>query len=450
MALGYTMKIDKMKYDVIVCGGGMSGAVAAIAAARSGAKTLLIEKQNCAGGVMTSGILSLLGPLDDGHQRVIRGIPEEIVGRMVDMGGAAPVKFGFIPINHELLKLLLDRMFTEAGVNVLYHSLAVNVHKKDNAIDRLIIANKRGIMECCANILVDGTGDGDVAFKAGCKYTMGRKENGWIQPLTTVCRLGGVDPKVYKWAGNFKYSDAIKKALASGEMTIPADGIGAACFVPGMDGVLAVNMSHVYGVDPTSPEALSRAEMIGRQQVQEIVAFFRKYVAGCNQAFLLDTSALIGIRESRRFIGEYVLTVKDVVSGRRFEDAVAANAYHLDIHNEPDDKRLEEKKQGLGLGFPQQYYHIPYRCLLPKGADNLLLSGRCISVTHEALSSTRIASCCMAIGQAAGIAAALCAQHDLYPRELKLDKLIRALRKNKVFLSADGSAMKSAGRTKSP
>jgi len=429
------MQLGRMKYDVIVCGGGMSGAVAAIAAARLGAKTLLIEKHNCAGGVMTSGILSLLGPLDDGHQRVIRGIPGEIVDRLTEMGGATPVKFGFTPINHEMLKLLFDRMFAESGVNVLYHSLVVDAQMKRGVIDKIVIANKGGLRECAAGVFVDGTGDGDVAFKAGCKYEMGRKPDGWMQPLTAVCRLGGVDPKVYKWEGNFRYSDDIKKALKSGEMTIPADGIGAACFVPGMDDVLAVNMSHVYRVDPTSPSALSRAEVVGRQQAQEIVSFFRKYVAGCEKAFLLDTSTLVGIRESRRFIGEYVLTVEDIVSGRRFEDAVAANAYHLDIHNEPDDKRLEEKKKGLGLGFPKQYYHIPYRCLLPKGADNLLMSGRCISTTHEALSSTRIGPCCMALGQAAGTAAALCVQAGIRPPNLKANDLQATLLKNKVFIN---------------
>ncbi|MCX6991735.1 MAG: FAD-dependent oxidoreductase [Kiritimatiellaeota bacterium] len=428
------MQIDKIKYDVIVCGGGMAGVVAAIAAARLGAQTLLIEKHNCSGGVMTSGILSLLGPLNDKHQRVILGIPAEIVDRLADMGGSK-LKSGFIPINHEMLKLLLDRMLEESGVKVLYHSLAVDAQMQGSMIDKLMVANKGGIMECHANMFVDGTGDGDVAFKAGCKYEMGRKKDGWMQPLTTVCRLGGVDPKVYKFEDNFTYSDDIKKALASGEMTIPADGIGAACFVPGMDGVIAVNMSHIYGVDPTSPEALSRAEMIGREQAQEIASFFQKYVTGCKKAFLVDTSTLIGIRESRRFIGEYVLTVEDVVSGRRFEDAVVANAYHLDIHNEPDDKRLEEKKKGLGLGFPKQYYHIPYRCLLPKGADNLLVSGRCISTTHEALSSTRIGPCCMAIGQAAGTAAALCAKDGILPGDLKIDILRATLLKNKVFIN---------------
>jgi len=428
------MQIDQAKYDVIVCGGGMAGAVAAIVSSRLGAKTLLVEKQNCAGGVMTSGILSLLGPLDDGHQRVIRGLPAEIVDRLTKMGGTTPVEFGFIPINHEMLKLLFDRMFEESGVNVLYHSLVVDVKMKGAVIDKIIIANKGGLMECGAGVFVDGTGDGDVAFKAGCKYEMGRKPDGWMQPLTTVCRLGGVDPRVYKWEGNFRYSDDIKKALKSGEMTIPADGIGAAAFVPGMDDVLAVNMSHIYGVDPTSPEALSLAEMAGRKQAQEIVYFFRKYVAGCEKAFLVDTSTLIGIRESRRFIGEYVLTVEDIVSGRRFEDAVAANAYHLDIHNEPDDNRLEEKKKGLGLGFPKQYYHIPYRCLLPKGADNLLVSGRCISTTHEALSSTRIGPCCMAIGQAAGTAAALCAKDAVLPCDLKTNALRAVLLKQEVFI----------------
>ncbi len=428
------MQIDKTKYDVIVCGGGMSGAVAAIAAARLGAKTLLVEKHNCAGGVMTSGILSLLGPLDDGHQRVIRGIPAEIVDRLAEMGGATPVEFGFTPINHEMLKLLFDRMFEEAGVNVLYHSLVVDVKMKGNTIDKIVVANKGGLMECVADVFVDGTGDGDVAFKAGCKYEMGRKPDGWVQPLTTVCHLGGVDPKVYKWEGNFRYSEDIKKALKSGEMTIPADGIGAATFVPGMDDVLAVNMSHIYGVDPTSPSALSHAEIVGRKQAQEIVSFFRKYIAGCEKAFLVDTSSLIGIRESRRFIGEYVLTVEDITQGRRFDDAVAANAYHLDIHNEPDDKRLEEKKKGLGLGFPKQYYHMPYRCLLPKGADNLLVSGRCVSVTHEALSSTRIGPCCMALGQAAGTAAALCAKGTVLPGDLKINALQAVLLEKGVLI----------------
>lgn len=422
----------KPKYDVIVVGGGASGAVAAIASARLGARTLLVERHNCAGGVATSGLLSLLGPFDDRGERIIRGIPEEMLENLTRRGGAEPKKRGFIPVNPETLKFVLDEMLQESGTQVLYETIAVDVQVRKGVLTSVTVANKAGLRHLAARVFVDATGDGDIAFKAGLPYETGRTPDGWIQPMTMVCRLGGVDLTAYKWEGNFKYARQMQEAAEKGEFHIPTDQIGAALPVPGTDGVLAVNMSHIYDLDPTSPEDLTAACIEGRRQAQEILQFFRKYVTGCQDAYLLDTASSIGVRESRRFHGRYILTKADVLEGRRFEDAVAANAYHLDIHKPPSFTDPQAKLDALE--YPRRYYHVPYRCLLPAEPINLLLSGRCISVTHEALASVRIMPCCMAIGQAAGTAAAMAAHQSKLPDELNVSDIQDTLRDNGAFM----------------
>jgi len=419
------------EYDVIVVGGGASGAVAAIASARLGARTLLVERHNCAGGVATSGLLSLLGPFDDRGERIIKGIPEEMLESLIHRGGAEPKERGFIPVNPETLKLVLDEMLQDSGAEVLYDTLAADVQVREGIITGVTAANKSGLIHLAAKVFVDATGDGDVAFRAGLPYEVGRARDGWVQPMTMVCRLGGVDLKTYRWEGNFKYAKQMQEAAEKGEFHIPTDQIGAALPVPGTEGVLAVNMSHIYDLDPTSAKDLTKAHIEGRRQAQEILRFFRKYVAGCRDAYLLDTASSIGVRESRRFQGRYILTKADVLEGRRFGDAVAANAYHVDIHKPPSFTDPQAKLDALE--YPRRYYHIPYRCLLPAEPINLLLSGRCISVSHEALASVRIMPCCMAIGQAAGTAAALGALKGVLPHELETPELHDTLHRESAF-----------------
>lgn len=429
-------------YDVIVSGAGASGVVAAIASGRNGCKTLLVEKENCAGGIATSGLLCIWGPFFDRDKRIIKGIPGEIVEKTIKSGGILPHKYpftpvnpemlrGFIPVNSETLKLVLDDMLEESGVEVLYHSICVGAKSSGGLIQNIAVANKTGIQNLSAKVYIDATGDGDLAAKAGAQWEMGTVPEGFFQPMTMVCRIGGVDENVYRWEGNFKYSKEILEARTRGEITFDAGGIGAAEYVPGEKGMVAVNMSHIFDLNPLSPSDISKAEILGRKYAQEIVKFFRKTIPGCENAFLVDTAMQVGVRESRRIMGEYKITLEDVLSGRRFEDAVAANAYSIDIHIKSEEAgRLAD----INVKRPEKYYHIPFRALIPKGLSNLLVVGRCISCTSEALSSIRIMPCCMAIGHAGGTAAALAVKNNTSVREIKVSELQEKLRKENAFI----------------
>lgn len=429
-------------YDVIVCGAGASGVVAAIASGRNGCKTLLVEKENCSGGQATSGLLCLWGPFFDRTQRIIKGIPQEILERTIKAGGVLLQKSpftpvnpemlkGFIPVNPEILKLVLDTMLEEAGVEVLYHSICAGARSSEGFIQNMTIANKSGIREISASIYIDGTGDGDLSAKAGAEWEMGTASEGFFQPMTMVCRIGGVDENVYKWEGNFKYKNEILKARERGEITFDAGGIGAAVFVPGQKGVIAVNMSHIFDLNPLNPLEISKAEVLGRKYAQEIVNFFRKTIPGCENAFLVDTAMQVGVRESRRIVGEYKITLEDVLSGQRFPDAIAANAYSIDIHIRNEETgRLRD----VNARHPEKYYHIPFRALIPKGFSNLLVVGRCISCTSEAMSSIRIMPSCMAIGHAGGTAGALAVKNNVSVRDLPIEKLQEKLRSENAFI----------------
>ncbi|NPV79236.1 MAG: FAD-dependent oxidoreductase [Firmicutes bacterium] len=418
-------------YDVIVVGAGASGAVASIAAARNGCRTLLVEKENCSGGQATAGLLCLWGPFDDGKQRIIRGIPEEILENTIAAGGALPRKHGFIPVNPETLKIILDCMLEEAGAEVLYHSICVEARAQEGLIRDITVANKAGLQSLSAAVYIDATGDGDLAVKAGALWEMGTDPEGFVQPMTMLCRLGGINESVYCWEGNFKYREKILESRQAGEISFDATGIGAAEYIPGQRGVIAVNMSHIFDLDPLSPSDVSKAEMLGRKYAQEIVNFFRKNIPGCENAFLIDTAMQVGVRESRRILGEYTITLEDVISGRRFDDAIAANAYHIDIHTKSKEAG---RLASVNSQRPREYYQIPFRALIPKGLSNMLVVGRCISCTSEALASIRIMPCCMATGHAGGTAAALAVKGGIPVREVPSSRLQEKLREENAFI----------------
>lgn len=416
-------------YDVVIAGGGAAGSVAAIAAGRKGVKTLLVEKENCAGGMATAGLLSLWGPFDDGQRRIIKGIPAEILQRLIRLGAAEDRAVGFIPVNPEYLKWVLDEALLEAKAQVLYHATLVDAKVKNNLIEEVVLGTKSGLERIKAKLFIDATGDADLAALSHVPCDWGDEKTGWIQPMTTVCLLGGIDANKYKWEGNWRYAEDLQAAQKSGAITFDTPWIAGAEYVPGMPGVVAVNMSHIFNLDPCSCEDLAQAEIVGRQQAQEIVRFFRKYVQGCAAAWLLSTAMLIGVRESRRIKGEYTLTVEDILEGRDFDDAIALNAYEIDIHL-PQAMVTSRASQGR----PKKAYGIPYRALLPQTIENLIVAGRCISATHVAHSSVRIMPACMATGQAAGVAAVLALKNRIRPGEINIALLRQELLKDGACL----------------
>jgi hypothetical protein len=399
----------------------------------------------------TAGLLAFMGPLDNAERneadwtrfrldregrpyppeiavgaRIVRGIPEEIILRLAAQGAAEVPTFGYIPVNIEALKYLLETLLLEAGVRLQYYTTVAAAEAHVEGVT-LTLANKAGLQQVSCRRVIDATGDGDVAAFLAAEVGMGREADGKTQGVTLVFRLGNVQTDPLDFLPDSPSYQQVRQqataAFARGEFSFNPGGIGCVSVVPGLPGVFMVNHQHTYDIQGTNPDDLTFATLNGRRQIQELVRFYQQYVPGCEGCYLLDTANQLGVRETRRIIGDYVLTRDDILDARSFPDSIVKYAYMLDIHlpGETSEGGRTELKPGTA-------YEIPYRCLLPKGLDNVLVAGRCISTTHEALSSIRLMTCCMAMGQAAGTAAALSLREAVAPRDLDVTLLQDTLR----------------------
>jgi hypothetical protein len=442
-------------YDVIICGAGPSGVCAALEAARIGAKVLLLERYGFAGGASTS---SLIYPWMSFHanngEQVIGGIAQEIVDRLVERKaspGHLRDTIGFAwsvtPFDTEAYKILIDELLLEAGVKMMYHTLVIGVRRDGLKIKELTLTGKEGLQRVSAKVYVDATGDADVSYLAGAEYVIGRRSDGLTQPLTMNFVMAGVDleqvktyminhPKEFHRTSLIQQLDRIPLTGISGFFSlwkefgpteIPRDRM---LFFAGIHPKeVVVNTTRIVRHKGTTSAGLTGAELIGRQQVQLLVHFCQDHLPGFQASYLARMPSQVGVRESRHVVGNYTLTARDVVSARRFPDVIARSGYPLDVHD-PNGDALES-----GEISDDQAYDIPYRCLVPPSIINLLVSGRCISSTHTAASSARLTPSCMAIGQAAGAAAALSVQHGCPPIEIRLDELQSVLRQHGAILS---------------
>lgn len=423
--------MHSITYDVAVLGGGPAGITAALAAARSGARTILVERYGFLGGMST---LALVYPWMSFHaasgEQVIQGIPQEIVDRLKERGaspGHLRDTIGFVysltPYNAEAYKVLVLEMLEEAGVELLLHSFVTAAETTGKRIDKVIVNHKSGQSEIKANVFIDATGDGDVAYLAGAEYELGNEEQ-QVQPMTMKFRMKGVDLEQVRKYMQEHPDQFYEKSLISeldqlpltgvmgfykqwqqADLPIPRDGV---LFFSGPDkDEVLINVSRVSGYNPTKVDQLTKAEIEGRKQVIALSDFFRESIPGFENAYLSQTGTQIGVRETRRIIGEYVLNGIDVLSARKFDDVIARSGYPIDIHN--------PKGKGVTANFIKEggAYDIPYRSIVAKDMPNLLLAGRCISTTHEAQATTRLTPSCMAIGQASGTAAAIAAKDGL-------------------------------------
>ena len=418
-------------YAVIVAGGGTAGVIAAIAAARNGARTLLVERGGFLGGHIASQLLEhSAGWFDARGERIVAGLPQELVDRLM-AAGASPghvrddtgYTLSRVPINHELFKSVVTAMCHEAGVDLLMFSPVVQVLREGSRVTGVIVENKSGRTAYSARAVVDCTGDADVAERAGCEFLSQSTGADQTQPVSLLFKLGGIDHAAlldYVSGHPSEFKMGVAPAALRGEPYVNLWGFGPQLARAYDDGVVSLKRNELHysgwtqsgeavinvtrcAVDATRSDEMGRAEVVLRRQVQEFTEFFRRYIAGAQHCFLSASASCVGVRESRRVRGRKVLHDDDVRQGRRFDDVVLRGGFPIDSHD----------PKGAGLDSAEHVggsYDIPLGVLLPQGVDGLLVAGRCISAERKALASARISGTCMAMGQAAGTAAALAAR----------------------------------------
>lgn len=388
------MKTSK-NYDVIVVGGGPGGVSAAVTAARNGMSVLLVERYGFAGGMATSGLVNPFMPYHsntDSDHKLPSPLFMEIVKNLYDNG--ATDKAGCV-FDDEILKILLDKLLLDAGVEVLYHTLLTGSLSKDGTVSKITLACKEGKKEFKSKIFIDATGDGDLAAFAGFETEKGRKEDGACQPMTLCFRLGGVKP--HEWQNLWvELNEIYKEGKKDGKISDPRENV--LIFKTLRPDVIHFNTTRVISKDGTVSSRLGEAEIIARKQIWELFNVFKSKSQYCSDSFILKIAAQIGVRETRRVMGEYVLNADDVLKARTFKDGIARSSYPIDIHNPAGTGTVIQRVEGA-------YYEIPYRCIVPKGSKNLLMACRAISSTHEAHSSLRVMPVVASIGEAAGLAA---------------------------------------------
>jgi hypothetical protein len=439
--------------DVLVVGAGPAGIGAAISAARNGARTLVFDQNGCVGGAATVGLVGPFMTSFDAHNEkmIIRGVFEELVKRMIAKGGAIDPAMvpgqhqwsGFYKIGHdhvgpfdrECLKQVATQMIIESGAELLLHTSFVDVVREEDTISGVVIANKSGMSFIHAKVVIDCTGDADVATRAGVGYILGNEHDGNIQPATLFFRVYNVDtPKlkahikehadeIFPFYGPFSWLIREKKKEWG---DIPRAEI---CLFEGpADGEYRLNVTRILNIDGTNAEDLTKAEIMGMEQAHKVFDFLKKYAAGFENARFMGTADMIGIRETRHIDGVYRLTADDVKACLVPDDSIAVLATNMDTHNKDDAGGT------FYIHENGNYFGVPYRCLIPNSIDNLLVAGRSISTDAVAGSATRMIPCCIVFGQAAGTAAAMAAKTGIAPKEVNVQELREKIKTQGAYL----------------
>lgn len=441
--------------DVVVAGGGCAGVAAAIAAARGGARTILIEQLYALGGTLTAGLMTTVS-------QATRERPK-ILGEMIDVllarGQALPTSPQFkrhpnpppmTRVDPEATKALLSEMVVGAGVEVLLGTMVVGAAKDGHALRAVIIENKGGRQAIAGKTFIDATGDGDLAARAGARFEVGRAEDSYGSSATLVFRVGGVDfeplvayleahpdevadfephevreaifgrpPQWVRLQGFKGLIERVKetRGFSDWEWQVLTQRGGVSLVPHPFEGQCHINRTRVTHLTGLDSRALSRGMAEGRRQAAFLFDFMKAYLPGFANAYIVETANLLGVRESRRILGEYVLSEKDIEGLARHDDAIVRTYDGLEIHN----------PTGTGTLFtevpPGEWYDIPYRCIVVKDLDNVFAAGRCYSATHAALSAARCIGICMGLGEAAGWAAAMACRRGLNIRDVPMGEL---------------------------
>lgn len=427
-------QLDPMHADVLVCGGGLAGTMAAVAAARHGAKVLLVERYGFLGGNATGGAVAQFNSWQTAAgRRVIAGLAGEVVERLQGYGAAGDHEVFVMSTGHrmdrieyapEVLKLVLDDMVIEAGVQPLLHSTLLDVHRQGARIVEVRLLTKGGLLSIRPRVLIDASGDIDALYRAGGRF-LELAANEQLQPATMMFRFGPIDFEQFDALLPEDLASLARRGFEQGALARAA--LHAARDPFSSDAWF--NISRL-GIDATDVLALSRAEIDGRRQAWSAAGYLRDAVPGCRQGRLQAFATQVGVRETRRAAGDHVLTAEELLAPVEFADAIAAGAYPIDIH----------PASGGGLVYKplgeDHSYQIPYRSLLPLGFENALVAGRGVSATHQALAAIRVMTISMAVGQAAGTAAALAAaQADGNVRSIAAAPL-------RQMLASDGACLR--------
>ncbi|WHH58017.1 FAD-dependent oxidoreductase [Petroclostridium sp. X23] len=429
------------KKNVVIVGGGPAGFIAAIAAARNGVNVILIEKSSFIGGTITNGPLEAIMTFHDSDKQVIKGIAQEFVEKLIQAGGSPghvkdDVEYckTITPFDAEVVKLVALQMLEQAGAALLLQTMVVDVVKEKDEVQAVIIESKSGRQAIQGDIFIDCSGDGDLSVLAGAEFDKGRPKDALSQPMTLLFKAGGVEVKrlinyvkenkdefeiesnpddfaenqiIHLWGFPKVLGDGFEKKILSLKRR-------ELHMVTTMrNGEVIINFTRVGG-DGTNINDITFAQVQATKQAHELIALFRDNVPGFENAYIMYTGN-IGVRETRRIKGKYVLSEEDILTGRKFDDVVARGAFPIDIH-QPDSDSMEFKKVAKA-------YDVPYGCLVVENLKNILVAGRCISVSHQALASVRITATCMAVGQSVGTAAALCIKQGIESDQLDVKTL---------------------------
>jgi hypothetical protein len=428
--------------DVLVVGGGPAGLGAALAAADAGADVVLVERYGFLGGNATAALVMPwmsfhtrrpqpprlgdvgLFPTDHGEgEPVVAGKHVEVIDRLIEAGGAVPpsASTGYtVPFDPEVFKEVALDLLDGSGVHYLLHAFASGVRTPGRA-GEVVFETKSGPVVVSARVTVDCTGDGDVAAAAGAPYEVGRERDGLVQPMTLMFRLVGYDPSGFgayvaehpdQWRSVHGLWDLVEEATEAGDLDLAREDV--LFFGSAHPGEVAVNSTRVSQVFGTDVFDLTRAEVVSHRQAAQVAAFLRDYVPGFADSYVAQSGVQVGVRETRRILGDHLLTGEDILTARKFDDVIARGTYPVDIHN-PNGRGTVLRPVPAG-----DAYDVPLRCLLPRDVDDLLTAGRCISGTHEAHSSYRVTPTAMATGQAAGVCAALAAAARCAPRQVEV------------------------------
>lgn len=460
------IKTELRRWDVIVVGGGTAGALAAISAARAGAKTLVVEALGSLGGTGTNAQVTPLMRNVSGGVNLNRGLTDELKTRLCERGDGATDKNGNDNwFNPEGMKYVLEQMLLESGGEILYHTHFVAPALSPaplprgeglKKVDGIIVHNKDGLTRLEAHTFIDATGDADLAIRAGAPFEAG-DETGLHQAMSLRFMLGGVDvARLCEFLGRHGQGQESEKFMhfwmvwgkKSSLEPLFRQGVGEGLLlerdgdyfqgfsVPGMPGTVSFNCPRLDAEinDGADAWTLSKAQTDGREAIDRLVRFLRMKFEGCGQSFIASYAPMVGVRETRRIVGEYVLTLEDILFCKTFADAVCRNHYPVDIHTPRGQKLVHQRSGDLPYFKPDAYHEIPYRSLIPLGLTNVLVPGRCASATFEAQSAIRVQQNCHSMGEAAGLAAAWCAGEGLGVRRINGEKLREALRQRGAYL----------------